>query len=55
MPDSPNANILRAYGVTNGAEFFVVATEPLCERPDDMQSLTLGLLAELARFYGHQP
>jgi MtfA peptidase len=43
--------VLDAYGATNEAEFFAVATEALFERPDELRQKLPELYAELARFY----
>jgi hypothetical protein len=47
--------ILRAYGATNEAEFFAVATEAFFEKPDRMKREKPELYEELARFYGWDP
>ena len=43
--------VLRAYGATNEAEFFAVATEAFFERPAQLASEHPELYAVLARFY----
>jgi Mlc titration factor MtfA (ptsG expression regulator) len=43
--------VLRAYGATNEAEFFAVATEAFFERPRDLAREHADLYAVLARFY----
>jgi len=48
-------NILRAYGATNEAEFFAVATESFFEKPETMKSQLPDLYAELRQFYGFDP
>jgi Mlc titration factor MtfA (ptsG expression regulator) len=47
--------VLRAYGATNEAEFFAVATEAFFERPDRIKKQAPDLYAELSRFYGFDP
>jgi hypothetical protein len=47
--------VLRAYGATNEAEFFAVATESFFEKPLQMRSKTPDLYEELKRFYGFDP
>lgn len=47
--------VLRAYGATNEAEFFAVATESFFERPAQMKARLPELYAELQRFYGFDP
>jgi Mlc titration factor MtfA (ptsG expression regulator) len=42
---------LRAYGATNEAEFFAVATEAFFERPRALADEHTDLYAVLARFY----
>jgi MtfA peptidase len=42
---------LRAYGATNEAEFFAVATEAFFERPRDLAREQRGVYDVLARFY----
>jgi len=47
--------LLRAYGATNEAEFFAVATESFFEKPARMREQSADLYAELSRFYGCDP
>lgn len=47
--------LLRAYGGTNEAEFFAVATEAFFEDPERLQEQAPDLYAELARFYRTPP
>ena len=47
--------VLRAYGATNEAEFFAVATEAFFEKPRQMKKLSPELYEELRRFYGSDP
>ena len=46
---------LDAYGATNPAEFFAVATESFFERPAELQKLHPDLYEELKRFYHQDP
>lgn len=46
---------LRAYGATNEAEFFAVATESFFEKPAQMKARLPDLYDELRRFYGFDP
>jgi Mlc titration factor MtfA (ptsG expression regulator) len=47
--------LLRAYGATNEAEFFAVATESFFEKPRRLKEQAPDLYAELSRFYGCDP
>lgn len=47
--------VMRAYGATNEAEFFAVATESFFEKPRQMQKRTPELYALLQSFYGGDP
>ncbi|GAB4567762.1 MAG: zinc-dependent peptidase [Haliangiales bacterium] len=47
--------ILRAYGATNEAEFFAVATETFFEKPAALAKRLPDLYDELRRFYGFDP
>ncbi|MFT6831110.1 MAG: Mlc titration factor MtfA (ptsG expression regulator) [Planctomycetota bacterium] len=47
--------LLDAYGATNQAEFFAVATEVFFERPERLQDRHADLYACLASFYGQDP
>jgi hypothetical protein len=47
--------LLRAYGATNEAEFFAVATEAFFEKPQQMQAKAPDLYEELSQFYGSDP
>ena len=49
------SRVLRAYGATNEAEFFAVATESYFEKPRLMKQLIPDLYAELQEFYGGDP
>jgi MtfA peptidase len=48
-------SLLRAYGATNPAEFFAVATEAFFEEPRRLAAQAPDLYAELRRFYGWDP
>ena len=48
-------SVLSAYGATNPAEFFAVATEAFFKRPRDLLRSNGDLYAELKRFYGQDP
>jgi Mlc titration factor MtfA (ptsG expression regulator) len=48
-------SVLNAYGATNPAEFFAVATESFFERPREMQEKHSELYEELKRYYLQDP
>lgn len=48
-------DVLQAYGATNPAEFFAVATEAFFEKPRQLQSKHPELYAQLRRFYQLDP
>ena len=48
-------DVLDAYGATNEAEFFAVATESFFERPTQLSNALPELYALLARFYHQDP
>lgn len=50
-----NKTLLRAYGATNPAEFFAVATEVFFERPKRMKKKHPALYDELKQFYRLDP
>lgn len=50
-----NKTLLRAYGATNAAEFFAVATEVFFERPAKMEEKHPELYNELKEFYRLDP
>lgn len=50
-----NKTLLRAYGATNPAEFFAVATEVFFERPKKMKKKHPELYEELKQFYHLDP
>jgi len=47
--------VLRAYGATNEAEFFAVATEAFFEKPRQLEKHLPELYAELSAYYGQRP
>jgi len=47
--------VLRAYGATNPAEFFAVATEVFFGRPHELREHEAALYAELSRFFQQDP
>jgi len=49
------ANVLDAYGATNPAEFFAVATEVFFERPHDLRAQEPDLYGELSQYYRLDP
>lgn len=52
----PNrSKLLRAYGATNEAEFFAVATEAFFEKPQRMKEKAPELYEELRRYYRLDP
>lgn len=48
-------DVMRAYGATNEAEFFAVATEVFFEKPRQLAKKEPVLYAVLAKFYGFDP
>ena len=52
---NPQKGIVRAYGATNEAEFFAVATEAFFERPQNMRKKAPDLYKQLKRFYRTDP
>ncbi len=52
---SARRDIMDAYGATNPAEFFAVATETFFERPKQMKLAHLELYEELKSYYGLDP
>jgi len=48
-------NVLDAYGATNPAEFFAVATETFFERPNDLRAQEPELYRELSQYYRLDP
>lgn len=53
--EAGRADVLDAYGATNPAEFFAVATEAFFERPHDMRREHPALFEELAEYYRQDP
>jgi MtfA peptidase len=51
----PDESVLDAYGATNPAEFFAVATEAFFEKPHPLRAQNAALYAELSRFYQLDP
>jgi MtfA peptidase len=49
------SQVLRAYGATNEAEFFAVATEAFFEKPAKLKAKAPELYAELSRYYRIDP
>ena len=49
------SQVLRAYGATNEAEFFAVATEAFFEKPTKLKARAPDLYAELKRYYRLDP
>jgi Mlc titration factor MtfA (ptsG expression regulator) len=52
---SGRKDIMDAYGATNPAEFFAVATETFFERPKQMKLTHPDLYKELASYYRLDP
>ncbi len=52
---APERKVLRAYGATNEAEFFAVATEAFFEKPRQLEKHLPELYAELSAYYGQRP
>jgi hypothetical protein len=48
-------DVMRAYGATNEAEFFAVATEVFFEKPRQLAKREPALYAALVQFYGFDP
>ena len=55
LKDSPERGVLRAYGATNEAEFFAVATEVFFEKPAVLKKKAPKLYAVLAEYYRVKP
>lgn len=53
--EAGTSDVLSAYGATNRAEFFAVATEAFFERPADMRSRYPDLYEELKGFFRQDP
>lgn len=52
---NPRRQVLRAYGATNEAEFFAVASEAFFEKPAQMKRKHPELFAALAEYYRLEP
>jgi Mlc titration factor MtfA (ptsG expression regulator) len=50
-----HSRVLRAYGATNEAEFFAVATEAFFEKPEQLLAKAPDLYEELRRYYRVDP
>ena len=48
-------SVLSAYGTTDAAEFFAVATEAFFEQPNELAAESPALFAELGRYYRVDP
>lgn len=53
--ETGKANVLDAYGATNPAEFFAVATEMFFERPCELREQEADLYKELSQYYQIDP
>src|SRR5207247_10692087 len=53
--DEGRPTVLNAYGATNPAEFFAVATEAFFEKPQQLQAAEPDLYAELKEYYHQDP
>jgi len=53
--ERPKKSVLRAYGATDEAEFFAVATEAFFEKPRQLKEKAPDLYAELQRYYRVDP
>ncbi len=51
LRERPEGNVLRAYGATNEAEFFAVATETFFEKPRQLKTRAPDLYEQLKRYY----
>ena len=51
----PKRSVLRAYGATNAAEFFAVATEAFFEKPRQLRQKKPDVYRALVRFYRVDP
>ena len=51
LREKPQKNVLRAYGATNEAEFFAVATETFFEKPLQLKRRAPDLYAQLQHYY----
>lgn len=55
LREKPEGNVMRAYGATNEAEFFAVATETFFEQPKKLKRAAPDLYALLAKYYRLDP
>lgn len=55
LQDKPWANVMRAYGATNEAEFFAVAAETFFEKPNALRRKAPDLYAALAGYFDVDP
>lgn len=55
LRERPKKSVLRAYGATNEAEFFAVATEAFFEKPRQLKEKAPDLYSELQRYYRVDP
>jgi Mlc titration factor MtfA (ptsG expression regulator) len=53
--DAGHSTVLDAYGATNPAEFFAVATETFFEKPEQLKAAEPDLYDELRQFYRQDP
>lgn len=53
--DAGHSTVLKAYGATNPAEFFAVATETFFEKPEQLKAAEPDLYNELRQFYRQDP
>lgn len=51
LREKPEKNVLRAYGATNEAEFFAVATETFFEKPVQLKNRAPDLYEQLQHYY----
>lgn len=51
LREKPHQNVLRAYGATNEAEFFAVATETFFEKPLQLKQRAPDLYEQLRHYY----
>ena len=55
LRERPHRSVLDAYGATDPAEFFAVATEAFFEKPHQLRGRHPALYEELSRFYRMDP
>lgn len=51
LREKPEKNVMRAYGATNEAEFFAVATETFFEKPAQLKNRAPDLYEQLQHYY----